>query len=191
MSESIKFSWPWLIASFVGAFSLWAGAQWEVTLPVSPVSQSMQTLALVLLAAYLPVAFAALSVSWYLLAGYLGFPVFSNQGSGIEHFLGPTGGYLAGFLIAAAFGSWLFSRLEFPHLIRLFLIGLLMHLVVLGFGFAWLLRKYDAASAWGFGVQPFQDGAVLKSMIAVLILALTWRWVRRFRGQTAPAPESD
>lgn len=191
MSESNKPLWVWLLMSCAGAFALWAGAQWDVNLPVSPVSQSMQTLALVLLAAVLPVAFAGLSVGLYLVTGFLGLPVFSNQGSGIEHFFGPTGGYLLGFLLAAVFGSWLFSRLETPRLLNLFLISMLMHLIVLGSGFIWLLRKYDASSAWGFGVQPFQDGAVLKSMIAVFILALTWSWLHRFRAVATPMREPD
>lgn len=86
-----------LLAGLTGALSLVA-----VPLPISPVPVTGQTLGVMLSGALLGPLWGAVSVLVYLGLGCLGFPVFAGGGSGPGTFIGPTGGYLAGFVLGAA-----------------------------------------------------------------------------------------
>ena len=84
------------------------GAQIEI--PHSPVPDTLQTLFVLLSGAMLGRRNGALSQGLYLAAGSLGLPVFSGFGFGIARLLGPTGGYLFGFPVAAFAVGYLLSR---------------------------------------------------------------------------------
>ena len=76
----------------------------KVQVPFWPVPATLQTLAVLLLAFGLGGRLAALSVIVYLAEGAIGLPVFAGspeRGLGLAYMMGPTGGYLAGFLAAA------------------------------------------------------------------------------------------
>jgi biotin transport system substrate-specific component len=79
-----------------------AGAYIAVPLPVSPVPVVLQNLFVLLAGLLLPLRWAVASVALYLALGAIGLPVFSAARGGLAHFVGPTGGYLVGFLPAAA-----------------------------------------------------------------------------------------
>ena len=71
----------------------------QISIPLGPVPFTLQTMALALLPAVLDGATACAAVGVYLLLGALGLPVFSGFGSGIASIVGPTGGFLWGFLL--------------------------------------------------------------------------------------------
>lgn len=77
-----------------------AGAQVEI--PHYPVPYTLQTLIVLLAGAFLGARNGALSMMVYLAAGAIGLPVFSGFGAGLARLLGPTGGYLLAFPVAAA-----------------------------------------------------------------------------------------
>jgi biotin transport system substrate-specific component len=83
-----------------------------VTLPVSLVPVTLQTFVLVLIALIQRPSRAALTVGAYLLAGAVGFPVFSGMRGGFGVLLGPTGGFLVGFLAGTCAGAWVRERLQ-------------------------------------------------------------------------------
>lgn len=76
-------------------------AQVAFPLPFTPVPLTLQTLVVLLVAAGLGARRAALALALYIAEGAAGLPVFAAGRAGIAHLLGPTGGYLAGFLAAA------------------------------------------------------------------------------------------
>lgn len=76
-------------------------AQVAIPLPFTPVPVTLQTLVVLLSAAALGSRRGPLAILLYLAEGAAGLPVFSGGRAGIGHLLGPTGGYLAGFLAAA------------------------------------------------------------------------------------------
>lgn len=82
-----------------------------VTVPFGPVPFTLQTLVVVLVSLVLPPAAAAGAVAGYLALGALGMPVFSGGNAGFGVLLGPTGGFLYGFLIAVVLASMLRTRL--------------------------------------------------------------------------------
>jgi biotin transport system substrate-specific component len=85
------------------------GAQVEI--PLKPVPYTLQTLFVLLAGALLGARNGFLSMGLYLVLGLVGFPVFSSAGFGLAKILGPTGGYLLAFPVAAFLvGTLLHSR---------------------------------------------------------------------------------
>lgn len=79
----------------------------QLAVPVGNVPITAQTAAVMLIALLLSPRYAALTVAVYILAGGVGLPFFANFKGGFGTLLGPTGGYLYGFVLAAALISWL------------------------------------------------------------------------------------
>jgi len=101
--------WEWHRASLLtdallvvaGSLFVAALAQVSLPLPFTPVPITGQTFAVLLVGAVLGARRGAASLVLYLLEGSLGLPVFANGTNGLARLLGPTGGYLIGFVAAA------------------------------------------------------------------------------------------
>ena len=94
--------------AFVGTLVLVVSAKVEV--PFYPVPMTLQTLAVLTLGALFGARLAAATVALYLGEGLIGLPVFAGAAAGPAYLAGPTGGYLVGFLLAAALVGWLAER---------------------------------------------------------------------------------
>jgi biotin transport system substrate-specific component len=141
-------------------------ARITVPLPFTPVPVTGQTLGVLLVGALYGPRRGALAVVAYLLEGIAGLPVFSAGRSGLPFLLGPTGGYLIGFVPAAAVAGMLGHGAR-PAWLRL--AGLLLaSVVVYVFGAPWLaiVAGRDLAGAISVGVLPFLPGDVLKAGLA-------------------------
>jgi biotin transport system substrate-specific component len=148
------------------------GARISVPVPLSPVPVTLQTLFVLLSGALLGARLGAASQLAYLGAGIAGLPVFA-AGGGAAYLLGPTGGYLLAFPIAAFLAGVVTDRVRGPGLTRgamLFAALFLVSLVILVGGASWLaVSTGDAARAWALGLVPFMLGDVLKVALASLI----------------------
>lgn len=156
-------------------------ARLDIPIPGSPVPQSAQTFAVLLVGVWLGARLGAVALFAYLLAGGLGAPVFADGASGWGHLVGPTAGYLVGFLLAATLMGSLSDR---GHLSRLPLAiaGMLAgHVVILGLGWARLGAALGPAEAWAQGVAPFLVGGLVKSLVAALLAVLFVRMLDRTR----------
>ena len=158
----------------VAVLSLAVAARLSVPIPGSPVPQSLQTLAVVLVGGYLGPRLGMLSGLAYLAVGSLGLPVFADGGAGLAHITGPTGGYLVGFVAAAGVaGAWM-GRSR-PRGVGWALLGMaLAHGVILVFGWAWLSASFGMREAFARGVQPFLLGGLVKAIAASVIIT-AWR----------------
>jgi biotin transport system substrate-specific component len=163
-------------------------AQVAVPLPFSPVPVTAQTLALTLLAAALGRARASAMAFAYLAEGAAGLPVFAGGAAGPHILVGPTGGYLAGFVPAA----WLVGALAERGFDRRFWTTALAmfsgNAVVLFFGAAWLASFVGVGRAFLLGVAPFLAGDVVKTVIAAALLPLSWRVLGRSRNGSDVRP---
>lgn len=159
------------------ALLTWAGARLSVPLPFTPVPGTLQTLSVLLAGGFLGARAGAASQAAYLLMGVAGLPVFALPGAGPAYFLGPTGGYLAGFVAAAYASGWLTTRLRglgLPGAAISFLAG---SAVLHACGFAWLsVVLGDPAAAWRAGVLPFLLFDLAKVVAATGIYAGYLRW---------------
>jgi biotin transport system substrate-specific component len=145
----------------------------QLSVPIGPVPVSMQTLFVSLAGLLLGARLGAASQLLYLSAGALGLPVFT-QGAGLGYLLGPTGGYLLAFPVAAAFTGWFAERFAARGGARghaLLALGTLLGTLAVFLGGWAQLTAYtgDAARAFAVGVLPFIAGDVVKVLLAVLI----------------------
>ena len=153
----------------------------QVEIPLWPVPITGQTLAVLLVGASLGAARGAISMVLYALVGALGAPVFSDWSGGAGVLLGTTGGYIVGFVLAAAFTGWLAQRRWERGLLRGLLAFVAGSGVVFLVGLPWL--KIALGLTWAQtlqgGLYPFIVGGVVKAVIAALVLRTAWAFVDR------------
>jgi biotin transport system substrate-specific component len=154
----------------------------QVQIPLQPVPVTGQTFGVLLIGALLGSRRGALSMLSYLTLGAAGLPVFAGLAAGSAHFVGPTGGYLAGFVLAAGLVGWLAER-GWNRRIHTTALAMLIGTVVIYVpGIAWLSTLVGWGQVLQLGVYPFLLGDALKVVLAAL--ALPWGW--RLTGRAAP-----
>lgn len=148
----------------------------QLTLPLPLVPLTGQTLAVGLIAALTTWRISLSSVSLYLLIGCLGLPVFAGGTSGWWALIGPTGGYLIGFLAYAGWTSWWThsSTLKFGHFWLSQLTGALMQLAL---GTWWLkvVAHLPLTAAALTGFWPFIIPAFIKIWLIYALVKLCQR----------------
>ncbi len=159
-----------LVASFIGAALTAACAQITIPLPGHPVPITMQVFAVICCGLVLGGRYAALAQVQYLVAGLLGAPIFSFHQAGPAVFVGPTGGYLIGFVFAA-YAIGLFTEMARDKSTRTRIIaGLIGVGIIYTFGAAWLAVWSGAAfvgwTAWLWGAAPYAGVDVVKVALA-------------------------
>lgn len=164
----------------------------QIAVPLWPVPVTAQTLAVLLIGVFLGATRGAASLSLYALLGIAGLPVFSDASGGWQVVAGPTGGYIIGFVFAAAFTGWLAQR-EWDRTpwwaLLAFLLG---SLIPFAFGLPWLAASLgalgldnDLGAVLNAGLYPFIIGGVIKAAIGAGIISLAWRAVRRRDARSA------
>jgi biotin transport system substrate-specific component len=148
----------------------------KIKVPFYPVPMTLQTLSVGLLAAALGPRHAVGAVVGYLLLGLMGIPVFTNtppSPAGLIYFTGPTGGYLAGFVVAAALVGTLCQRGWDRSFSRLWCAMLLGDAAIIGLGVAWLAFGNPGLGldkALAVGLYPFLLGALLKQVLTATLI---------------------
>jgi len=162
----------------LGAALVAIAAQIAIPLPGTPVPMTLQPLAVLLVGAWLGAGLGAASLILYLALGAAGLPVFTPYGlPGIARLLGPTGGYLLAYPVAAFAVGRLVGATDparKPGVARLCVAVFTgLGLIHLG-GLAQLLILTGSASgALRLGTLPFVIGDLVKVVIAVLVLKPT------------------
>lgn len=154
----------------------------KVKVPFWPVPMTMQTFAVLFLAATLGLKLGMATVLLYLAEGAFGLPVFTGtpeKGIGLAYMAGPTGGYLVGFAVAAAIVGWAADKGFSRNWLAMMAFMTAGTVVIFVLGFAWLQNLIGVAKAWQFGVLPFLPGAGLKILLAVALTAFGWRAIDR------------
>jgi biotin transport system substrate-specific component len=149
----------------------------KVQVPFWPVPMTMQTLVVLVLGAAYGPRLGAATVIAYLAEGLAGLPIFAGVSAGPAYMMGPTAGYLVGFLAAAIICGALAERgwdRRWTTLIALMVIG---HAVIFAFGVSWLASLFGWEKAIAAGIAPFVWATVLKTALAVAIMRGIWRLV--------------
>ncbi|MDN7024403.1 biotin transporter BioY [Methanoculleus sp. FWC-SCC1] len=155
------------ILAYSGTFiALIAAGSW-ISIPFIPVPLTLQTL-FVMLAGITMRRYAVIPVAGYVLLGALGLPVFHNGTAGLGMLLGPTGGFLIGFIAAALVAGLAYEQKnEYLRIAGLAAASGVIYL----FGTAWL--SYSASlpllQAALLGVAPFIPGDAVKIAAAYSI----------------------
>ncbi len=146
-------------------------SQIALPLPFTPVPITLQTLAVILVGAALGTRRATLALVLYLAEGAAGLPVFSGGRAGLAHILGPTGGYLAGFVAAAAVAGALADAGWMRRPLRAVAAVLAAEACIYLPGLLWLGAFVGAPRAAGLGLLPFLPGEALKAAACLVALA--------------------
>jgi len=143
-----------------------------IPLPFTPVPITLQTFFTFLAGAILGKYLGALSQLVYILLGIVGLPVFAKGSSGIGVLLGPTGGYLIGFIPAAFLVGYILEAADEPPFVLIFVAMLVGLLAIYVPGIAWLMwvARLNMAKALLLGALPFLPGDAVKIVVGGLIV---------------------
>lgn len=165
-----------IVLAVIGSLLLTISAKIQV--PFWPVPMTMQTFVVLVLGVAYGGRLAGATVLLYLAQGALGLPVFAG-GGGLAYMAGPTGGYLAGFLLAAVAVGWLAERgwaRSAPSTLAAMLIGTA---IIFGCGIAWLATLIGLPQAISAGLVPFLLSEAVKIALATALVPSAWRLMRR------------
>ena len=150
-------------------------AQIAIPLPFSPVPFTLQVLAVILSGLLLGLRYGSLSQAIYVLVGAVGVPVFAQFSGGLGVVLGPTGGYLVSYPLAAAVaGLAACAARDAPRrraLLAGFLWGCVGLVAIYALGATWLavVTHLPFAAALAQGVLPFVPFDLMKVALAALV----------------------
>jgi biotin transport system substrate-specific component len=167
-----------------GAGLVAAAAQFSITLGSTPVPITGQTFAVLLVGAALGTVRGFASLLLYLVVGIAGAPIYADHHHGWSQVTSASGGYLVGFVIAAAVTGFLAEHRwdrRFSSSISLMLTG---NVIIYAVGLPWLAVVLDTnlEKTLEFGLYPFVPGDVFKLYLAAALLPSAWRLVKRARG---------
>jgi biotin transport system substrate-specific component len=167
----------WGVLILAGSLFLTACAQ--ITVWQEPVPVTMQTFGVLVIGAVYGARLGAATVLAYLVEGAIGLPVFAGMMGGPMVLVGPTGGYLVGFLLAAAAVGWLAERGWDRNVVTMAVAMLIGNILLYVPGLAWLTSLIGWNSAIEFGLVPFIWGDLVKLLAAAVLLPVAWQFVRR------------
>jgi biotin transport system substrate-specific component len=159
--------------AILGSAVVAIAAQINIPLPVVPLT--MQTLAVLAIGAAYGARLGAATLALYAIEGAAGLPVFAQMKAGAGVIAGPTGGYIIGFILAAALVGYLaeqgWSR-SIPKMIVACLLGAIVLYIP---GLVWL---HQFANGWAqtfeWGITPFIAGDIVKAILAALGFQTAW-----------------
>ena len=175
----VNTSWATKVLVVVlGSIALAISAKLKV--PFYPVPMTMQVFVVLALGLMLGFRLGVATVLLYLAEGALSLPVFAGtpeRGLGLAYMMGPTGGYLLGYLLAVAAVGWLAEwgwTKRLPEAVAIAFLGLLLIYVP---GLLWLgtVVGWDKP-IFDYGFTPFILGDAVKVLLAALLVTGIWQW---------------
>jgi biotin transport system substrate-specific component len=173
--------WPdtaslnWLRAAvlvLLGSLFVAACAQINVPLPIVPIT--LQSFAVLTVGAALGWRLGAAALILYAVEGAAGLPVFAQFRAGPAVLLGPTGGYILGFVIAAAFVGWLAQRGFDRNAFKMFFAMLVGAALIYLPGLPWLAQFTGWERVLETGLYPFIWGDLIKAALAAMLFPAAW-----------------
>ena len=143
----------------------------KIKIPFYPIPMTMQTFMILLFGSFFGWKKASLIVATYLMEGLLGFAVFAGtpeKGLGLSYMIGPTGGYLLGFLFAAFLSGYFNLRSNF--ILRFVYLTISVAPIYI-LGYLWLgsIIGWDKP-IYEIGIQPFILAEFFKIFLLTLII---------------------
>jgi biotin transport system substrate-specific component len=184
LADTIPGAWVRDVALVAGfAFLTAVAAQASIPLGFTPVPITGQTFAVLLAGGALGAARGAASQLLYVVLGVVGLPVYSEHAAGWTTLHGATGGYMVGFVLAAAVVGWMAEGgqdRKVSTAVPAFVAGTI---AIYALGLPWLAHVAHVPfsgpvagdNALTLGLYPFVLGDVLKAGVAGLVLPAAWR----------------
>jgi Uncharacterized conserved protein len=170
-----------LVAAIVGGVCLLTLSA-KVQVPFYPVPMTMQTLVVLMIGMAYGRLLGTATVVAYLLAGAAGLPVFAGtpeRGIGLAYMMGPTGGYLLGFVISVWLMGLLAERGWSSSFVQSGVAMLVGHAIILVAGLAWLTGLLGFEKAIAVGLKPFLATTLVKCALGTVSIPPIWRALGR------------
>jgi biotin transport system substrate-specific component len=163
-----------------------AAAQISVKLPFTPVPITGQTFAVLLVGASLGCVLGTASAMLYLWLGVAGAPIYAHHDSGWSVITSASGGYIVGFVLAAALTGFLAERRWDRRLSSSIGLMLTGNVVIYLVGLPWLavVLNTNLEKTLEYGLYPFIPGDTFKLYLAAAALPAAWKLVGRARNST-------
>lgn len=176
----VGFLWDVLL---VAGFACLTAVFSQISFWIGVVPVTGQTFAVLLAGALLGSRRGALSQLTYLAVGATGIPYWFALGGppGVARLIGPTGGYLIGFVAVAFVVGWLAEKGWDRRVGTAALAMLAGEVVLYVFGLSWLAHFVPEGTVLQAGLYPFAIGDSIKVVAAALILPAGWLLLRRFK----------
>lgn len=165
-----------IVLMFIGGCLLTLSAKTQI--PFWPVPMTMQTFVVLVLGMAYGWRLGAATVGAYLLAGAFGFPVLAGtpeRGLGLPYMLGPTGGFLLGFFLAAALVGYMGDRGWDRSILKTAVAMIAGHVVITASGVLWLSAAFGLPKAIEVGLMPFLASSVLKTGLGIAFMPIVWK----------------
>ena len=159
-----------------GSLLLAVSAQFKI--PLYPVPVTGQTLVVLLIGITYGPRLGGITLAAYLFEGALGLPVFAGGAAGVAVLMGPTAGYLFGFLLAAIAMGYLAERGMGRTVVSTIAAMVIGNCVIYLCGALWLANFIGFGQAIAAGVLPFLYGDALKLVVAAGLMPWAWRAVK-------------
>lgn len=167
--------WKELMTVLGGVILLFAASQVEI--PLNPVPITLQTVAVMLIGlTYSPRRAVESHLIWLGL-GAVGIPVFSGFAGGMSHVVGPTAGYMAGFVVSTFLMATLKEKFSLNSWRSDVLLCLMGTLIVYSLGVAWLSYLIGIEGAFVHGFLPF----ILPGFVKAGLLCTALQILRHYR----------
>ncbi len=169
-----------IMLAVAGSIALWISA--KVQVPFLPVPMTLQTLVVLIIGMAYGWRLGAATVALYLAQGAAGLPVFAGtpeKGIGLAYMVGPTGGFLIGFVLAAIAVGYLAERGWDRNIVTTAGAMLIGNALIYIPGLFWLSTLIGWDKAIEFGIKPFLLGDLFKLVLAALFMPLIWNTVKK------------
>ncbi|WP_340150189.1 biotin transporter BioY [uncultured Sneathiella sp.] len=166
------------ILALAGSMIIAVSAQ--IAVPMWPVPMTMQTLAVTMIGATYGWRLGGATVALYVAEGAMGLPVFSGGGS-LASLVGPTAGYIYGFVAAAALVGYMVEKGWGASILKSTVAMTLGTAVIFAGGLSWLSTLIGVEAALAAGLYPFIAGGIVKIALAVALLPMAGKLVEKLR----------
>ena len=148
----------------------------QISVPMFPVPMTLQTMAILMVGMTMGARLGAATLLVYLAEGAMGLPVFANGAAGLPYMMGPTGGFLIGFVAMAwlaglATESGVADKFA-PAALCMITISALLYLPGLAWPAAFMGKSFDVL--WVHWMSPFLIGDAIKAIVAAMIVFGGW-----------------
>jgi len=169
-----------VLLAVAGSIALWISA--KIQIPFIPVPMTLQTLVVLVIGMVYGWKLGAATVLLYLAQGAAGLPVFAGtpeKGIGLAYMFGTTGGFLLGFLLAAAAVGYLAERGWDRNIFTTAGAMAIGNVLIYVPGLFWLAGIIGWDKSIEFGIKPFLVADLFKLVLAALFMPLIWNVVKR------------
>jgi biotin transport system substrate-specific component len=152
----------------------------QISIPMLPVPMTLQTLAVLAIGGVYGARLGIAALALYALEGAVGLPVFAEMKAGLPVLLGPSGGYIVGFILAAGLVGYLAEKGWDRNAFTMCAATLMGAAILYIPGLAWLHQFMgNVSDTLSAGLIPFIPGDVIKAILAAIAFPATWLAVDR------------